>query len=38
MNLRTFQLGYAYAGLKRWEEAKAEFSRDIALDRKWAAT
>jgi Flp pilus assembly protein TadD len=31
-----FQLGYAYAGLKRWEEAKAEFSRAIALDPKMA--
>lgn len=32
-----FQLGYAYAGLKRPEEAKAEFSRAIALDPKMAA-
>jgi len=31
-----FQLGYAFAGLKRWEEAKAEFSRAIALDPKMA--
>jgi protein O-GlcNAc transferase len=31
-----FQLGYAYAGLKRWEEAKSEFSRAIALDPKMA--
>jgi Flp pilus assembly protein TadD len=31
-----FQLGYAYAGLKRWEEAKAEFSSAIALDPKMA--
>ena len=31
-----FQLGYAYAGLKRWEEAKTEFSRAIALDPKMA--
>jgi tetratricopeptide (TPR) repeat protein len=31
-----FQLGYAYAGLKRWEEAKAEFSRAIVLDPKMA--
>jgi protein O-GlcNAc transferase len=31
-----FQLGYAYTGLKRWEEAKAEFSRAIALDPKMA--
>ena len=31
-----FQLGYAYAGLKRWEEAKAEFFRAIALDPKMA--
>ena len=31
-----FQLGYAYAGLKRWDEAKAEFSRAIALDPKMA--
>jgi tetratricopeptide (TPR) repeat protein len=29
-----FQLGYANAGLKHWEEAKAEFSRAIALDPK----
>ena len=27
-----FQLGYALAGLKRWDEAKAEFSRAIELD------
>jgi Flp pilus assembly protein TadD len=32
-----FQLGYAYAGLKRDEEAKAEFSRAIALDPKMPA-
>ena len=32
-----FQLGYAYAGLKRAEEAKAEFSRAVALDPKLAA-
>ena len=31
-----FQLGYAYAGLKRWEEAKAEFLRAIAQDPKMA--
>jgi tetratricopeptide (TPR) repeat protein len=31
-----FQLGYAYAGLKRWDEAKTEFSRAIALDPKMA--
>ena len=31
-----FQLGYAFAGLKRWDEAKAEFSRAIALDPKMA--
>ena len=31
-----FQLGYANAGLKHWEEAKAEFSRAIALDPKMA--
>jgi len=31
-----FQLGYAYSGLKRWEEAKAEYSRAIALDPKMA--
>ena len=31
-----FQLGYAYAGLKRSEEAKTEFSRAIALDPKMA--
>ena len=31
-----FQLGYAYAGLKRWEEAKGEFFRAIALDPKMA--
>jgi tetratricopeptide (TPR) repeat protein len=31
-----FQLGYAYAGLKRWDEAKAEFSRAIAIDPKMA--
>ncbi len=32
-----FQLGYAYAGLKRPQDAKAEFSRAIALDPKMAA-
>lgn len=32
-----FQLGYAYAGLKRAEDAKREFSRAIALDPKMAA-
>jgi protein O-GlcNAc transferase len=32
-----FQLGYAYAGLKRAEDAKGEFSRAIALDPKMAA-
>jgi Flp pilus assembly protein TadD len=31
-----FQLGYAYAGLKRAEDAKAEFSRAAALDPKMA--
>jgi tetratricopeptide (TPR) repeat protein len=31
-----FQLGYAYAGLERWEEAKSEFSRTIAVDPKMA--
>jgi protein O-GlcNAc transferase len=31
-----FQLGYTCAGLKRWEDAKAEFSRAIALDPKMA--
>src|SRR5215469_14816481 len=32
-----FQLGYAYAGLKRSEDAKQEFSRAISLDPKMAA-
>jgi tetratricopeptide (TPR) repeat protein len=32
-----FQLGYAYAGLKRPDDAKQEFSRAIALDPKMAA-
>jgi superkiller protein 3 len=32
-----FQLGYAYAGLKRLDDAKTEFSRAIALDPKMAA-
>ena len=32
-----FQLGYAYAGLKREADAKSEFSRAIALDPKMAA-
>src|ERR1700688_2532380 len=32
-----FQLGYAYAGLKRPADAKSEFSRAIALDPKMAA-
>jgi Flp pilus assembly protein TadD len=31
-----FQLGYAYAGLKRPEDAKIEFSRAIALDPRMA--
>jgi tetratricopeptide (TPR) repeat protein len=31
-----FQLGYACAELERWEEARAEFSRAIALDPKMA--
>jgi protein O-GlcNAc transferase len=32
-----FQLGYAYSGLKRAQDAKNEFSRAIALDPKMAA-
>jgi Flp pilus assembly protein TadD len=32
-----FQLGYAYSGLKRLEDAKTEFARAIALDPKMAA-
>jgi protein O-GlcNAc transferase len=32
-----FQLGYSFAALKRPEDAKAEFSRAIALDPKMAA-
>jgi superkiller protein 3 len=32
-----FQLGYAYAGLKRPDDAKQEFSRAIVLDPKMAA-
>jgi protein O-GlcNAc transferase len=32
-----FQLGYAYAGLKRSDDAKTEFSRAIALDPKMGA-
>ena len=32
-----FQLGFAYAGLKRAGEAKAEFMRAVALDPKLAA-
>jgi Flp pilus assembly protein TadD len=32
-----FQLGYAYAGLKRTDDAKTEFSRAIALDPKMDA-
>jgi protein O-GlcNAc transferase len=32
-----FQLGYAYAGLKRAEDAKSEFTHAIALDPKMAA-
>ncbi|HET6145069.1 MAG TPA: tetratricopeptide repeat protein [Candidatus Acidoferrales bacterium] len=32
-----FQLGYAFAGLKRLDDAKVEFSRAIALDPKMAA-
>src|SRR3984893_18530998 len=31
-----FQLGYAYAGLKRADDAKQEFSRAISLDPKMA--
>jgi tetratricopeptide (TPR) repeat protein len=32
-----FQLGYAFAGVKRLDDAKNEFSRAIALDPKMAA-
>jgi tetratricopeptide (TPR) repeat protein len=32
-----FQMGYSYAGLKRQDDAKTEFSRAIALDPKMAA-
>jgi superkiller protein 3 len=32
-----FQLGYAYSGLKRLEDAKTEFSRAISLDPTMAA-
>ncbi len=32
-----FQLGYAYAGLKKTDDAKREFSRAIELDPKMAA-
>ena len=32
-----FQLGYAYAGLKRNDDAKQEFSRALVLDPKMAA-
>ncbi len=32
-----FQLGFAYVGLKRAEDAKSEFTRAIALDPKMAA-
>ncbi|HEX3377921.1 MAG TPA: tetratricopeptide repeat protein [Candidatus Acidoferrales bacterium] len=32
-----FQLGYAFAGLKRMDDAKNEFSRAIAFDPKMAA-
>lgn len=32
-----FQLAYAYTGLKRVEEARAEYSRAVALDPKMAA-
>ena len=32
-----FQLGYAFAGLKRAADAKTEFSRAVALDPKMAA-
>ena len=32
-----FQLGYAFAGLKRLDDAKKEFTRAIALDQKMAA-
>jgi superkiller protein 3 len=32
-----FQLGYAYAGLKRGDDARQEFARAIALDPKMAA-
>ncbi len=31
-----FQLGYAFSALRRWDEAKAEFSRAISLDTKMA--
>ncbi len=32
-----FQLGYAYSGLQRWEDARSEYSRAIALDAKLVA-
>lgn len=32
-----FQLGYAYSELKRWDDAKSEYSRAVALDPKMAA-
>jgi Flp pilus assembly protein TadD len=35
--LAHFQLGYAYSGLQREEEAKAEYTRAIALNPKLAA-
>lgn len=31
-----FQLGYAYSSLKRWDEARQEFTRAVALDPKMA--
>jgi Flp pilus assembly protein TadD len=31
-----FQLGYAYSGLKRWEDARVEFTRALTLDPKMA--
>ncbi len=31
-----FQLGYAYSGLERWDEAKSEYVRAIALNPKLA--
>ncbi len=35
-SLAHFQLGYAYTGLQRWDDAKSEYGKAVALDPKLA--